>query len=147
MQKPQGDPEMLRLSDLVMTLGDLFRERKASCSVMSGSQPCLAGGQKVLLRRVRQSTALVPECYHQQRGWGFCSQFPSRLLSPRLPGLCLPGCSSPASLQGQGPRRPRTRGRRPSQNSPQDPPSVPSAGLPGPQSRTQPPPGGPWDGQ
>ena len=74
VQKHQGDPEMPRLSDLVMILGDLFREQKASCSVMpgsqEGSQPCLAGGQKVLLRRVRQSTAQVPECYHQQRGRG-----------------------------------------------------------------------------
>ena len=149
VQKPQGDPETPRLSDLVMTLGEFVQ----------GVEGLLLGHVRLPVRIPAVSgrrTEGAPQKHQVEHCPG------PRVLSPAegrgsahtislqaslskapwpLPAWLPEPCRS---LQGQGPGRPRTRGTRPSQSSLQDPDGVLCAGLPGPRSSTRPPPRGLW---
>lgn len=87
----------------------------------------------MFLRRVRQSTAQVPKCYHQQRGWGVCSHcFP--------PGFSLQSSLASACLAARALRPSRGRalgGHEPgAEDLPRTPrgtrPVCPPRGCPGP---------------
>lgn len=139
VQKPQGDPETPRLGDLVMTPGELVQGAEGLLLGhvrLPGRIPALSGRRTEGAPQKHQ----VEHCPGLQglsraEGAGGLLTVSLQASLSKAPWPLPAWLPEPCrSLQGQGPGRPRTRGRRPSQSSLQDPHGVLCAGLPGPRS-------------